>query len=158
VLEFKVEGAGLTADGGGFDGLTRASSPFQGLTAADVVEKLEFIDLRPLADEVRFIAKDDAQQRARAGLDVDGVPLTPLRRGDGVPIAGVGDAMVVEVLHESGGDFLIRGTWPTMPFLSYHVEGAGHDPVRRVVGLSDEARERLREATRDFALGLLGRS
>jgi hypothetical protein len=158
VLHFSVSGD-LTAATERFSGLTSVSDQFGNLTAADdVVARLQFIDLTPLADEVRVIVVDDAKERARAGLDVDGAALAPLRRGDGPPLAGVGDALVVEVFHGSGGEILVRGTWPTMPFLHYHTEGAGHDPVRRVVGLSENARERHRDAARDFAVSLLGRS
>jgi hypothetical protein len=166
MLHFSVSGD-LVADTGGFSGLTAVRGPFENLTRADdLLDRLADLDLSSLAEEARIIMVEDAKERARAGGDVDGVPLVPLRRrrpsgdpqGDDPPLAGVGDALVVEVLHGPDGEILVRGTWPTMPFLHYHAEGAGHDPVRRVVGLSDEARDRLREAARDFALGLLGRS
>jgi hypothetical protein len=122
--------------------------------------------LTALAEEARIIMIEDLRERARAGVDVNGAPLSPLKRrrspgdrdGDDPPLAGVADALVVEILRGTAGEVVVRGTWPTMPFLRYHVEGNSHLPARNVVGLSDAARDRLRDAVRDYTLRLLGRS
>lgn len=140
----------------------------------EALDALGQVDLSPLAATIREIMLEENAAARGAGLDREGSAFVPLRGGraltaseqrrrggDGPPLAPRGDAsrivsgFVVSLEAVGDGAILIRGAWPDMPFLHYHADGRGHNPVRDPVGLTPAAQDRVGDAVREFAGALV---
>jgi hypothetical protein len=134
-------------------------------------------DLRPLAIRVKEIVEEQNREMRPAGLDRYGVPFVDLadstwkkreRQGRlGPPLAPDGDASAIvagflaQVEEDFPDDITIRGFWPFLPWIKYHVDSnapRGHLPVRDPAGLPAPAQDRIVEAFDDFMAGLIAQT
>jgi hypothetical protein len=130
------------------------------------------IDYTPLAEEIRTILVEENAAAREAGLDKDGDPFVPLRGGraltpgeirrrggSGPPLAPRGSAsrvvsgFVVEVIPLGDNAILVRGSWPDFPEIQFHIDGAGHNPIRDPAGITPAAQDRIAAAVEGFLEG-----
>lgn len=140
------------------------------------------LDLMPLAMQFKMIAIEDNMIKSAAGEDKEGVEIesyAPLRGGrmilpseirarggTGPPLApkGAGSrvntAFEVEIarLGYYGDDkaISIKGAWPSLYWMKYHIEGRGRNPRRDVAGIRPVGMDKMADATRQFAIERLG--
>jgi hypothetical protein len=124
-------------------------------------------DLAPLARKIGDILEVDNMQARMSGVDYDGNPFQPLapatlrhRSGSGPPLAPMDMAsrviggMEVEVVEYGLGSVEVVASWPSMPFLKFHVTGTRHMPARDPVGLRPVAWAQVADAVTEFVDGL----
>lgn len=129
------------------------------------------------ADSVRLLSQlsrdivENNHARSLAGLDRQGRTLTELkspRKGryagaTGPPLApfGEGSGLVTNFSTRvvgSGAARAVEAGWSGIPWLIFHIEGRGHNPVRDVSGLTPSLWETARRRFADWARGLINRS
>jgi hypothetical protein len=134
-------------------------------------------DLRPLADDLaqamyqqntvaRTLGEDRYGQpfvelapstlRKRVRQGRLGPPLAP--DGGGSPIAA-GFRVEPEVIESN--DILVRGTWPTAPWVKYHIDDGSprsHLPVRDPAGITPAGWEQIATTFQAFCARLIGQT
>jgi hypothetical protein len=160
--------------------MIRFSLDYQGFPRAiEQVHALAYrlFDLRPLAAEVAEIMRAQNALTRAAGLDQYGVPFVALapstmrkraRQGRmGPPLSPDGaaspitTAFEVDVLVTEPDDVLVRGHWPALDWVRFHVDTGGPRtrlPVRDPAGMPAFAQDQVGAAFEDFVARILGGS
>jgi hypothetical protein len=106
-------------------------------------------DLKPLAVEIGALIEVDNMAARMLGVDKDNQPFAELApatladpyRGPGPPLAPMEMAsriisgLEIEFVDLGIDGVDIVGSWPSMPFLRFHVTGTRHMPARDPVGI-----------------------
>jgi hypothetical protein len=158
--------------------MIRFSLDYQGFPRAiEQVHALAYrlFDLRPLAEEVAEIMRAQNALTRAAGLDQYGVPFKDLapstwrkreRQGRmGPPLSPDGASSPITTafradveVHEPD-DVLVRGHWPTLDWVRFHVDNGDlrtRLPVRDPAGLPAFAQDRVALAFEDFISRAMG--
>jgi hypothetical protein len=160
--------------------MIRFSLDYQGFPRAiEQVHALAYrlFDLRPLAATVAEIMREQNALTRAAGLDQYGVPFVDLapstwrkreRQGRlGPPLSPDGGssdittAFRVDVEVREPDDVLVRGHWPTLDWVRFHVDSGGPRtrlPVRDPAGMPAFAQDRVGAAFEDFVARIMGGS
>lgn len=103
-------------------------------------------NLAPLASPVITVLRTGNRDRALAGTDAAGTSYAPLapatlkrRKGTGPPQAPQGEASRIVTAQTwesdaSPGELRLTGSWPSLAWLIYHVQGTSRMPARDPVG------------------------
>jgi hypothetical protein len=118
-------------------------------------------DLTPLREPVRQILVDGNRERSLAGTDPQGRSFASLaastlrrRRGTGPPLAPRGAQSRVVTAYEvdvqaGTGRLDFVASWPSLPWIEYHVTGGRYLPVRNPFGFRSKDLEAIRELLSD---------
>jgi hypothetical protein len=125
-------------------------------------------DLRGLGERIGRILQVDNMQSRMMGVDYESQPFAPLaestlrrRQGTGPPLAPmemqsrVISGMEIEVLDHGAGYVEVVASWPSMPFLHFHVTGTRHMPSRDPVGIRPEAWGEIGDAVSEWVDNLM---
>lgn len=128
-------------------------------------------DLRGLGERIGRILEVDNMQARMLGVDCDNVPFAELspatwewnpHRGMGPPLAPMEmssriiSGMQVDVVEHGVGSVEVIASWPTMPFLKFHVTGTRTMPSRDPVGIRPQAWGEIGDAVSEWVDTLLG--
>ena len=133
--------------------------------------KITFEDVRPLLEEFERILLKANKRTVLAGKQTSGQDMPPVQERKGIykgktgpPLApsGLGSRVITLVdtaigQMPGGKSFYATKVWDAIksregvPFMHYHFEGAGHNPVRDLRGIDEQGLQEALAATRIWA-------
>lgn len=128
-------------------------------------------DLRPLAEKISDEVEIQNMAARMLGVDTYGDDFQPLspntwkrhpNRGPGPPLAGhemssrIISGLEMRIEQDGPTDFTVVGSWPSMPWLKYHVTGTQHMPSRDPVGITAAGMDAIERAFDDHLEAILG--